>query len=336
MDCPGGPVGALDDLMPVLLELTPQVLPYRGLKLTMIVIAKQVGGRGSILVRQGQEVTIGRTAWADHSFPQDPNLEPIHFCIQCRPAGAVIQTVAGASLKLDGEETTRAFLKSGQLIEAGNTSFQVVIEGAAEMDPAVDAMLPANDDSEVAEKENESSSGWVSAAATLEDLSLEPIGDLCTEPPSNAIDLAKLLGQHGRHGDAIQVLAWSVPRQLAVVWAADCVEQAVGGTLTQEELAAVEAARAWAADPTESKSMAARDAAEAAGLDVPAGWVAQAAFWSGNNLSPADLPAVKPPPALASAAVKGAIIALAFAQRPDAPDVTMNEALSKGYGLAAL
>jgi len=299
----------------------------------MHVILKQVGGTGSLLVRQGQKITVGRTEWADHSFPRDPTLEPVHFSVECVASGAMVLAAADVSVMLDGAETNAAALRDGQTIQAGNTVFQIEVNdpynvSAVNDEDAADAMAS----SELADAETTASEeGWVSAPATLDVLSLDPIDDLCDVPPASATELARLLAAHDRHADAVQVLGFCMPRPLAVGWAADCVDGRLAGTLSDEERAAIAAAREWSADQTAVLSSAAGQAAEAVGLESAAGWVAQAAFWSGDNLSPPDVPAVKPPPTLTSAAVKGAIIAVAFAASPDAPDVVIEECLLSGY-----
>ena len=269
----------------------------------MHLVLQHVDGTATILVRHGQNVSVGRTEWADHSFPADAALEPIHFTVGCTRSGALVQPTDGAVLLLDGEQTRGAALKNGQSLQAGNTIFHVVVEGAAnDEDTTADAAAEARPPVSTAEADADN---WVSAASTLETLSLPPLPQAGETEPADAAQLAKSLVAANRHGDAIQVLAWSLPRAQAVGWAVDCIQTHLPDSLTEDEQAAVTAARTWCTDESEASSMAAARAAEAAGLDCPAGWVAQAAFWSGENLSEPGLPPVKPPPALPSAGVNG-------------------------------
>jgi hypothetical protein len=302
----------------------------------MHLVLQQINGIKTILVRQGQKVTVGRTEWADHSLPHDSAMAPVHFSVEFVGSGAIVLPTEGAVVLLDGEPTKGAALKDGHSIQAGNTIFRVLSEGMGETDTAGDSVVETQPEGGgTPAVSNDDTSLWVSAEATLDALSLPPIADPATGPLANAIDLARFLAATDRHGDAIQVLAWSMSRPAAVGWAADCVQNYLAETLTDEEQAAVSAARGWCAEPTDANCSAAGLAAEEAGLNGSAGWVAQAAFWSGSNLSSPELPPVKPPPTLTSAAVKGAIIAIAFAIRPDAADAVMNECLYVGYELAS-
>jgi hypothetical protein len=70
----------------------------------------------------------------------------------------------------------------------------------------------------------------------------------------------------------------------------------------------------WVLDPTEEH----RRAAERAGADaadLPAGYLAQAVFFSGGSLIAPNLPVVEPPPFLANRVIAGAIL-MAAGQSP--------------------
>lgn len=94
--------------------------------------------------------------------------------------------------------------------------------------------------------------------------------------------------------DAIHVLAHALPKRDAVAWAADCV-QSIGMSTKPEQSASLEAARRWAAEPSEENRRATQKAAEAAKTDTPAGCVAMAAFFSEGNLAPPEAKVVIPP-----------------------------------------
>jgi hypothetical protein len=111
--------------------------------------------------------------------------------------------------------------------------------------------------------------------------------------------------------DAIRFLAHALPKREAVWWACSCArETAPEGA----GAAALAAAEAWAADPTEDNRRAARAAAEAAGLAQPGGCAAMACFWSGGSLAPADLAAVPPGEHLTARGVAGAILLAAVSE----------------------
>lgn len=299
----------------------------------MYLVLQQVSGTATIFVRRGQKVSVGRTEWADHSFPHDAAMQPVHFTLECSQSGAVAIPAEGGQLLLDGEPTVGSTLCHGQLLQAGATCFKVLLEGVT------DAETPMKASSESLQNPTsavptENANQWVSAAETLEALSMSPIAENIAPQPASPVELAQLLVATSRQADALQVIAWSVGRADAVTWAADCIENYLAPSLTESEKAAIAAARTWCSQQTEASCAAAGAAAEAGGTDTPPGWVAQAAFWSGDNLSTPDLPPVKPPPALASAGVKGAIVSLAFAVSPDDPVAIMNECLAVGFGIA--
>ena len=298
----------------------------------MYLVLQQVSGSATIFVRRGQKVTVGQTEWSDHSFPLDATMQPVHFTLECNQSGAIALPVEDAQLLLDGEPTKGAALRHGQLLQAGSTNFQVLLEGvpdaAAPLEPDADSPKENAEDASAA-----STNQWNSAAETLEALSMSPIAEDITPQPASPVELAQLLAATSRQADAIQIIAWSADRADAVSWATDCIENFLAQSMTELEQVALTAARTWCSEQTEASCKAAGAAAEEAGTDTPPGWVAQAAFWSGDNLSTPDLPPVKPPPALASAAVKGAIVSLAFAVSPNDPVAIMNECLTVGYGI---
>lgn len=297
----------------------------------MYLVLKQVSGTATLSVRKGQRVTIGRTQWSDYAFPHDEGMEPMHFAVEYAQAGAIALPLEDAVLLVDGEPTQGAALRHGQVLKAGQTTFKVLMEELQQADAPIDPDLKSLPDGKPAVDDGFST--WVSAAQTLQTLLLPPIAEDAL--PATPIELAQLLESTDRQGDAIQVLAWSIDHADAVGWAADCVQNyQVDASLPDAEQAALTAARTWCEAQTEANCVAAGTAAEAAGLEGPTGWVAQAVFWGGDNLSTPDLPPVKPPPTLASAGIKGAIVALAFAVNPDAPHTVMSECLAAGYQLA--
>jgi hypothetical protein len=112
-------------------------------------------------------------------------------------------------------------------------------------------------------------------------------------------------GQH--FPDAVRFLAQALPKREAVWWACRCLRAVVGPNPPGEMAAAVHAAEAWAAAPSEDNRRAGGVAALAAGLGNPAGLTAMAAFWSGGSLAPPNVPAVPPDADLTARTVSGAI-----------------------------
>src|SRR4029079_2187227 len=83
-----------------------------------------------VLLRSGQVARIGRTEWADFSFPQDADLADVHFAVQCQLQGAKVRKLAADNpLALNSKEVMEAELQPGDTIQAGKTSFLVAFDG---------------------------------------------------------------------------------------------------------------------------------------------------------------------------------------------------------------
>ena len=117
-----------------------------------------------------------------------------------------------------------------------------------------------------------------------------------------------LLIEKGHFTDAIRMLALALPKREAVWWAATCVRATLPADAPPAALEALKAAETWVSKPTEENRWAAKERAERAGLDKPAGWPGMGAFWSGGSMVPAHLPQMLPGPVFTANAVAGAIL----------------------------
>jgi len=117
-----------------------------------------------------------------------------------------------------------------------------------------------------------------------------------------------LLMEKGHFTDAIRMLSLALPKREAVWWAATCVWATLPPDPPPAALEALKAAEAWVYKPTEENRWAAKERAERAGMDKPAGWPGMGAFWSGGSMVPAHLPQMLPGPAFTANAVAGAIL----------------------------
>lgn len=136
--------------------------------------------------------------------------------------------------------------------------------------------------------------------------------DLLKTDPAPAQFLSQLIQQE-KFADAIRYLAHALPKADAVAWACACVP--LGRTLSVSALAAVRAAETWTQDPNEANCRAAERAAEGSD-DKAAEFAANAAFWCGESIAPADLPLVPPPPDLAAIGVFAALTLAATSAPP--------------------
>jgi hypothetical protein len=132
-------------------------------------------------------------------------------------------------------------------------------------------------------------------------------------------DYLALLEARGLHRDGVHFLASALPRREALWWACQCLRPTAGAAAGQA--AALEAVERYVRLPTDSNRRAAFAAAEAAGIDTPAGCAGLAAFTSAGSLAPADGPAVPPADHLTAVGVANALVLAAVAPRPqEAPE----------------
>lgn len=140
----------------------------------------------------------------------------------------------------------------------------------------------------------------------------------------------------GEHAGAARVLAFALPPREAVWWACLCARTATDEVSPPEVVAALDAAEAWAFEPTEER----RRAAEAAGMaddatSHPAGWAALGAFWSGGSISTPDNPAVPAGPYHTATAVATAVVLAAYAEPAEQADARWPSFLAWGLDIAA-
>jgi len=138
----------------------------------------------------------------------------------------------------------------------------------------------------------------------------------------------------GRIAGAIEFLAQLLPKREAVRWACICVRGVLDPAKVPAEATALEAAQSWVDEPSQDKCFKAWEAAEAAGLETPAGLAAGAAFYSGKTMSPPDLPPSPPPETLTGQSVGNALLAAATDTEPAKTEATLRGFLKEGIALA--
>lgn len=279
-------------------------------------------------MRQGQVVTVGRTEWADHAFPADQDLLPVHFSIEFTADHVRVICAAGATVVADDAEETVIRLPQGLVFSAASTKF--VVESSPDVPSSEPDQADAAADAEAAQatSDPQAAEGWVSAEATLDALCLAPIGDAADLKQPAA--LIERLVADARQADAIQAVAWILPRPDGLRWAIECVEHGTAGP-SEQDLSALAVARQWCDDPTPENAAAAGRVVESVGTERSTGWLAQAAYWCGDDISGSDQVKVPPPAPLFSAAIKGALVKLAFECRPDDPTSVFAECLARAH-----
>ncbi|MFG0305380.1 MAG: DUF6931 family protein [Phycisphaerales bacterium JB040] len=138
--------------------------------------------------------------------------------------------------------------------------------------------------------------------------------------------------------DAIRVVARALHPQHAVAWALDTVSAAPpreGAGQADTDGALLEIVQRWLDEPGDTAPRRkALVAAEDAGYNGPAAWVAAAVGWSGGSIAPAELPPVEPPEGLCARSAAAAIVIASIAD-PDRIDRNTEAALRVGLDYAA-
>ncbi len=125
--------------------------------------------------------------------------------------------------------------------------------------------------------------------------------------------------------DAVRFQAHSMTKREAAWWACVCNRPEKGVTLPPPLLAALQAAEAWVASPSDEKRRAAHAAAETAGAGTPIGLACEAVFFSEGSMGPADIAPIPPPENLSATTAANSIILAAVA------DTTKIEAKFRQY-----
>lgn len=105
--------------------------------------------------------------------------------------------------------------------------------------------------------------------------------DEVVDPNLSMQENVEALQKHGLQGDAVDYMAKEMPSDQGVTWAADSAEQVKDG-FAPADLQAIDAAKAYAANPSPEAAAAAQQAAAASGHQSPGSWAAQSAAYAGT------------------------------------------------------
>lgn len=169
----------------------------------------------------------------------------------------------------------------------------------------------------------------VCRAAELDDDALALLGD--GEQPRAFVEA---LIEAGNHVAAVQFLAHALDRRPAVWWAWVCARRAHGDTPEPPIQEALEATKAWIADPSDANRRAAMARAEAADIGTPAGCAGVAAFFCGESVAPPEAEPVPPGEFMAAKAIAGCIILAAVIDPPEEAEDRYKEYLRQGLEVA--
>jgi pSer/pThr/pTyr-binding forkhead associated (FHA) protein len=283
-----------------------------------------------IHIVRGLVVRIGRTEWADYSFPADTSMADIHFAIHTEGTDCEIRDLSsGAGTLVNGAPVKDAVLHTGDAVSAGRTIFAVVVEGEqAPLRPTAPAKPVADQ-----EQSKPTAPAPVRAIDLCGKIKMSEQARQVVTEESTPEDYLNLLIEQELYTDGLRFLAFWLPKPAAVNWACESVAQICGAELTKPEQAAFDAARQWANDPSEANRRAAESAASATEFSGAASWLALGAFWSGGSLSGPDLPVVPPADGLTAEAITGAFMLAATRHEPQKAVSRYQEILTRGQQL---
>ena len=289
-----------------------------------------------IVVRQRQIVRVGRTQWADISVPADSGMSDVHFELSSGTQGCRLRNLEPAVTSVNGEPAVEAILRTGDEITAGETTFSVLVEGETADDFGIVDGAAATVDEPAADEVPADTPQAKTAADYCEELELsDEACQLCTDDPKPG-EFLDLLTQKELYTDAVLLLAYLLPKPLAIKWGCGCVKGVQPATVAAPQSAAIEAVEKWITEPTEENRRAAEAAAEAGKQQGAACWMALGVFWSGGSIAPADLPEVPPAETLAARGVAAALMIAATGDRAFPPGDRYRGFLEQGISVAGL
>lgn len=130
------------------------------------------------------------------------------------------------------------------------------------------------------------------------------VGVECCDEPS--ADFVSRLAKEGERRAALSYCAYLLARREAVWWAARCVRQSTPDDAAS--LRCLQAADEWVTEPSEARRRRALEEAGQTKKSLAAAWVAQAAGWSGGNVSPDPAFYLESPPQATAQAARGAVL----------------------------
>lgn len=136
--------------------------------------------------------------------------------------------------------------------------------------------------------------------------------DCCDEP---SVDFVARLAKEGNARAALSYCAYLLARRVAIWWACRCVRQTALSDAAA--LRCLQAAEGWVEQPDEPRRQRALEEAARAPRSSAATWLAQAAGWSGGNISANPALYLEPPPQGAAQAARGAVLIALGSLSPD-------------------
>lgn len=285
-----------------------------------------------IPLRDGQVRYVGRTSQADDSCPENATMSSVHFSVRWYAGQCELKDLNSANgTWRNGKKITESLLSPGDEFKAGRASFRLLVDDGSETRTGETREETVRGDTNVEGLPPVPAVTGLPAAdplltvglAVMTAAALPAEAQLSDESKAMLVDdmpvqqYVELLASREQYLDALRVVGHSLAKRTAVDWSCRCVRVASGGDLSPVEDAAVAAAEAWVAEPSEDRRRRAQAAAETAEHKSAAAWTAMAAFWTSGSMGPPTAPVVPPAPHLAAHAAVSATMLAAVARQPE-------------------
>ncbi len=124
-----------------------------------------------IVLRPGVSVRIGRTAKADYVVAEDTFLSSAHFYVECSSDRCVVRDLSSSNgTYLNGTRMSEGFLREGDVITAGQSSFAVHFDPFAEAPAHEPVMAMDETRSMPSQAPGNSTPSWAPAAPRISEL----------------------------------------------------------------------------------------------------------------------------------------------------------------------
>lgn len=170
--------------------------------------------------------------------------------------------------------------------------------------------------------------------ALLPRLQLTSDGVACIDGCATVSEAVARLTSGGFLLHATRLSAHALPNREAVWWAAQCASHTAPADLPNADRTARELVEQWVRRPSDETRRAAMEQAEAAGFTSPEAWVAVAAFWSGDSMSPLGQPKLPPAQHLAGTAIAGAVALASVRAKPEQQEARLRRFLASACDIA--
>jgi hypothetical protein len=130
--------------------------------------------------------------------------------------------------------------------------------------------------------------------------------------------------------DAIRFMAYKLPVDAAVKWAADCIKELRSPESKQQKDDELDAVDQWVKTPGDATRWAAKDAADKSKKSGPCTLLAMAVFMSGGSLTKPPAPDTPPPQNVAQKMIAGSVLVIVVSYEAPKANERYKKALAIG------